>query len=184
MIQINDISIDLKAENLVIDAEIPLGDEGFINHIYIDTQNSYLSTGPSEDLVYEQDITIEDAKDECNSVDENENVRKIRIKIPQESICASLKSNLFIVYLEDNEEKITVGITMWMRPLYNHFLAWIREIGHNCEIPRNFIYLYLQYQAFIVSVRTCNIMEALKIYNKYFHRIQFPGNSSGCNCRR
>lgn len=183
MIQINQIYIDLTAENLIIDAEIPLGDEGFMSHVYIDTQDSYLTTGPSDDTVYEQDITIEDAKDECNSFIDG-NIRKMRIEIPQEAICASLKSNLFIVYLEDNEGKTVIGTAIWMRPLYNRFLAWIREIGHNCEIPRNFIYLYLQYQAFITSIRTCNIMEAIKIYNKYFRRIHFPGNASGCNCRR
>ena len=186
MIQINDIHITNDAFNLIIDAQV-IGDSESINHIYIDTQDSFLTTGPSEDVVYEQDITEENVSDECNAVkiiDEHTFIRKIRLSIPQEAICASLKNNFFIVYLEDDEGKLTTTTVFWHKPLYNSFLRWIREIGYKCEIPRNFIYLFLQYQALITAVRTCNILEAIKIYNKYFHNINMIGVSKGCGCKK
>lgn len=184
MILINDIYINTNGDKLVIDAATDDLDT-IISHIYIDTQDTYLTTGPSDDRVYEHEVTKVDAKDDCNSLTEDENVRKMRIEIPQEDICASLRSNFFIVYIEDGDGNIVIGTALWMRPIFNSFLHWIREINQECELPRHFIYLHLQYQALILAVRTCNLMEAIKIYNKYFHRLKISGtNFKGCSCRR
>ena len=184
MIQINDTYISVNGDRLIIDAETD-DLETIISHIYIDTQDSYLTTGPSDDRVYDHEVVIDDAKDECNSTTDDDKVRKLRIEIPQENICASLRNNFFIIYLEDGNEEIVLSTAMWMRPLFNNFLHWIREINNECELPKNYIYLFLQYQAFITSVRTCNIMEAIKIYNKYFHGLKAIGtNFKGCGCRR
>ena len=113
MIEINDIYINTNGDTLVIDAATDDIDT-IISHIYIDTHDTYLSTGPSEDRVYEHDVTVDDAKDDCNSTTEDEKVRKLKISIPQESICASLKTNLFIVYLEDGDEQVVLGTALWM----------------------------------------------------------------------
>lgn len=205
MIQINNITINKNAEKLIIDAQIisSLAYENcYLKKIYIDTQDSYLSSGPSEDTVYEHDITFEDAKDEYNStieIDQEEKVRKLYIEIPQEAICASLRNNFFIVYIEAAGEADTtkvvccdlnplkIGCVLWMQPLYSRFLAWIREIDNTCEIPVNYNYFFLQYHGLITSIRTCNIMEAIRIYNKYIRNNNIGiGNSHfhGCNCKK
>jgi len=204
MIQINNININKTGDKMRIEAEI-IGDSAFVNRyidkIYIDTHDSYLSTGPSEDTVYEHTVTIEDAADEQNAtalIDNVERVRKLKIDIPQESIDASLQTNMFVVYLEaggtnadtppadccENIE-LVAGCVIWMKPLYNDFLAWSRELNNTCEVPQNFLYKFLHYQAFLVSVRTRNILEAIKIYNKHFKHIVCGshGNHQGCNCR-
>ena len=63
MVQINDISVDLTAQHLVIDAQVD--EEGYwLTKVYVDTQDTYLSTGPSGDLVYEHEVVVEDATDD------------------------------------------------------------------------------------------------------------------------
>lgn len=191
MVSINDISVTLDGNRLVIDAEVD--EEGFwLKKVYIDTQDTYLSSGPSGDVVYEHDVTIEDATDECNSTffpdgSDVAVVRKMRLDIPQEEICASLRDNFFIVYIEagfeGDNDSLVIGTAMWLRHLYNAFLGWIREIERQCEVPRNFIYLYLQYQLMITAIRTCNVMEAINVFNKYFRQIRID-SPKGCGCRR
>lgn len=206
MIQINQIIIDKKGEKLRIDAEI-IGDSAFVNRyikkIYLDTQDSFLTSGPSEDLVYEHEVTVADAADELNAtqtIDSVERVKKLHIEIPQEEITASLQHNMFIVYLEAggvNAEtppadcceniEIVVGAVIWMKPLYGDFLAFNRELNNSCEIPKNFLYIFLQYQAFLVAVRTNNMLEAIRIYNEFLrHKGCIPRTNAkiGCGCRR
>jgi hypothetical protein len=192
MVQINDISVDLTAQHLIIEAKVD--EEGYwLTKVYVDTQDTYLSTGPSGDLVYEHEVVVEDATDDCNSTFVPEGseiavVRKMRLVVPQEAICASLKSNMFIVYIEANNgdiESYVIGTAMWLRPFYDAFLHWIREVERKCDVPRNFIYLFLQYQAMIVAIRTCNVMEAIRLYNKYFKRIDGVygfAKGVGCGC--
>lgn len=206
MIQINNITINKEGNKLRINAEIK-GDSAFFNRyikkIYLDTQDSFLTSGPSEDLVYEHDITTYDAADEQNAIvtiNTVDRVRKLDIEIPQEEIDAALPHNMFIVYLEAGGEntdqppadcceniEIVVGAVIWMKPLYGDFLAFSRELNNSCEIPKNFLYIFLQYQAFLVAVRTNNMLEAIRIYNEFLrHKDCVPrGNAKiGCGCRR
>lgn len=138
--------------------------------------------GETETTEPEQPTILEDAKP-----------RKIHLVIQQKDVCADLKSNFFIIYLEaegDVPDKceanyITTGAVFYMKSLYQAFLSWIRELNKNCEVPKNFIYIYLQYQALLVAVRTCNMMEAIKIYNKYIRHLYGHHHGSprgGCNC--
>lgn len=204
MIQFNDIKINTQADTLSIDVEI-IPDEAFskcyLKKIYIDTQDSYLTSGPSEDVVYTKEIDKGDIDYNIPGsyveIDDDKKVRKLKIDIPQIEIKANLASNFFIVYVEADgiisdtnvnfceTDYMGVGCVFHMRKVYQGFISWIREIANSCEIPKNFIYSYLQYQALLTSVRTGNMMEAIKIYNKYIKNIQgVGGNINGCSCRR
>lgn len=198
MIQINDIKINPQADTLTIDAEIKPNEafgNCYIKKIYIDTQDSYLTSGPSEDLVYEKEISDEDIVSTV-VINGEPKARKVVVEIPQINIEANLSSNFFIVYIEAEgtispnascceSDFMVVGCVFWMRRVYQGFLNWIKEIANTCEIPKNFIYAFLQYQALLTSVRTGNMMEAIKIYNKYIRNIQgIGGNINSCGCRR
>ena len=189
MIEIRNININPQGDKLVIDANIvsnTIFDNCYIKKVYIDTQNTYTVSGPSENTVYEKDITTDDADkflpNSTITIDEKEYVRNLHLVISEEEICANLQSDFFIIYIQSDgdfdKSKISKcdsstlisGCVFWMRPLYSDFLGFVRELNQSCEVPRNFIYLYLQYQALLVAVRTGNMLEAIEIFKKFIMR--------------
>lgn len=185
MIHIKHLNINPRGDKLIIDAGIvvdSLFKDCYIKKIFIDTQDTYTIAGPSERTVYELDITEYDASMEPNSkfeLDDCVRVRDIHVVIPQEEICASLKSDFLIVYIQADgnfdksqisrceSSQIVVGCVYWMKPMYNQFLAFIRELNERCDVPRNYIYKFMQYHALQAAVSTGNMVEAIMIFNKY-----------------
>lgn len=185
MIEIRNITITPRGDKMIIDANIEL-DESFencfIKEVFIDTQDTYTMSGPSENIVYRKLITKDDASklpESTITINGVEKVRNLHLVIYEEEICASLMSDFFVVYIQadgvfDKSEvsrcdsfNVVLGCCFWMWPLYKEFMNFIRELNTKCEVPRNFIYTYLKYQGLITSVRTGNVADAIFLYSKY-----------------
>ena len=208
MIEIRNITITPRGDKMIIDANIEL-DEAFencfIKEVFIDTQDTYTMSGPSENIVYRKLITKNDASklpESTISINGVEKVRNLHLEICEEEICANLMSDFFVVYIQadgvfDKSEvsrcdsfNVVLGCCFWMWPLYKEFMNFIRELNTKCEVPRNFIYTYLKYQGLITSVRTGNIADAIFLYSKYImtrHNSRHDYNNNhddvhcGCN---
>lgn len=185
MIEIRNITITPKGDKMIIDANIEL-DEAFencfIKEVFIDTQDTYTMSGPSENIVYRKLITKDDASklpESTITINGVEKVRNLHLVICEEEICANLMSDFFVVYIQadgvfDKSEvsrcdsfNVVLGCCFWMWPLYKEFMNFIRELNTKCEVPRNFIYTYLKYQGLITSVRTGNVADAIFLFDKY-----------------
>lgn len=185
MIEIRNITITPRGDKMIIDANIEL-DEAFencfIKEVFIDTQDTYTMSGPSENIVYRKLITKDDASklpESTITINGVEKVRDLHLVICEEEICASLMSDFFVVYIQADGEfnksevsrcdsfNVVLGCCFWMWPLYKEFMNFIRELNTKCEVPRNFIYTYLKYQGLITSVRTGNVADAIFLFDKY-----------------
>ena len=89
MIQFNELRITPEGNKLIIDASIQNFAEYediYISSIQIDTQDTYVTPGPSKEPKYSQ--TIEG------------NEKNIRVEIDYDNSMLNLKNNLFFVYIK------------------------------------------------------------------------------------
>ena len=121
MIQFNELRITPDGKKLVIDASVK--DLNYYNNVYIDavivdTQNTYVSSGPSSKPVFYYEVATNPSViytlpecDGCTPVRDNtdkeicftgleENGEKrIRLELDEKTLGASLSSDLFFVYI-------------------------------------------------------------------------------------
>lgn len=184
MVQFNELRVSKDGEILIIDASIrdlPYYKDVYIKNIIVDTQDTYISSGPSKNAIYTKEWP------------ENQNNKKVRVELPIET---SFKDNLFFVYIKTKgiptadtpcglDNNIILGITFWEMPLYDVFMNNIKSLEETCEVPKNFIDVLLKFKAFEVAVNTEHYNQAIKYYNKFIKSINSNSttiNNKLCNC--
>lgn len=184
MIQFNELRVSKDGKTLIIDASVrnlPYYKDVYIKDIIVDTQDTYISSGPSNKAIY------------TNKLAEDQNNKNIRIELP---IDLSSKNNLFFVYIGTKgtptadtpcglDDSTTLGVTFWEMPLYDAFMNNINSLEKTCEVPKNFIDVLLKFKAFEVAVNTEHYNQAIKYYNKFIKPINSNNttiNNKFCNC--
>lgn len=77
------------------------------------------------------------------------------------------------------------GIVFDVCKIYSAIMQNIKEIDCNsCDIPLNFMNIYLQYMAFKYAIITCNYTDAILRFNKMFGRKYNTTISSNCGCNK
>lgn len=182
MITFQELRITPDGQKLIIDArvlDLPYYNEVYIDSVYIDTQDTYSDTNPHHNPVYSKQI--------------EGNNKKIRLELTNADFLESLKDNLFFVYIVTKgtpsfdtpctmDEKTTLGVTLWTCPLYNAIMSNIKDLENNCDVPKHFIDILLQFKAFKISVESEHYIQAIKYYNKFIKRIDINTNINKCNC--
>ena len=173
----------VQKERLTIVAEVreieDYYDNVYIDKIIVDTQDTFTTSGPSENAIYS--VTIDGDK------------KRVSISLSATTLGLSdLEHTMFFVYAKAKgnpapttpcgfDEEYSMGVTFAFCPIYNTTVQYIREIENSCEIPKNFIDMILQFKAIQYSIDTGHYVQAIKYYNKFFKKLNI-GAHSNCGC--
>lgn len=183
MILFNELRITPDGKTLIIDASIE--DLSYyrnmtIDSIIIDTQDTYISNGPSSNPIYTY-----------QEVDQTQNAR---ITLTTKDLNTSLCGSMFFVYVTargtpspdtpcDLDNSKTLGTVINLFPIYEQTLQYLKEINNECNIPKGFIDMTLRLKSIELCVRTGNYPQAIRYWNKFFKNISYiskPNNKCGC----
>lgn len=214
MVIINELRITPDGGNLIIDASVEnLSYYKNVNiaAVIIDTQDTFVSSGPSNRAIYhrsyESEHNIISTIDDCGSIKTEDScecngiltaqkygTKHIRIVLTGKDLGVSLNDNIFFVYIVANgipspctpcgmDNLYTMGIAYNLRPLYNMGMSYIRELSEECSMPRNFIDYILRFKAFELSLKTGNYPLAIEYWRKFFKNMTSSiSKSKGCGC--
>ena len=167
MIVINYVNIKEDGHTMSISAVIngpalPL--TTFFDSIVIDTQDTYLSTGPSTTPIYTKSIVDESG---------HHTLTTINIDIDLSQLGVDITKTMFFVYFKETSTETIVGetklaVTMSLRNYYVSALTNLKELDYKCEIPKDFIDTYLLVQAILLCLETKSYEMAIRYWNKYY----------------
>ena len=168
MVQFNELRIIPNGQKLIIDVSIKdleYYTDVYLDSIQIDTQDSFVESGPSSEVVYTEVIEGD--------------TKSIRLELGTGDLLPTLNDNLFFVYIRTKgtpavntpcgmDNITTLGVVSNLYPLYQHAFSYIKELSDTCSIPKNFINYILQYKAFELAIKTGHYTEAIKYWKKFF----------------
>ena len=144
MVQFNELKITPDGQRLIIDVSIK--DLEYYTNVYldtiqIDTQDTFVESGPSSEVVYTKVIEGD--------------TKLVRLELGTGDLLPTLSDNLFFVYVRIKgtpaantpcgmDNIITLGVVSNLYPLYQHAFSYIKELNDTCSIPKNFINYILQ----------------------------------------
>lgn len=214
MVIINELRITPDGKNLIVEATVEnltYYKDVNIAAVIIDTQDTYISSGPSNRAIYHQSFekephivsTIQDCSSvttsdgcECNGIVTAQKYGKknVRLILDKKDLGISLDDSIFFVYIVTNgtpspctpcgmDNLYTMGIAYNLRPLYNLGMNYIRELADNCSMPKNFIDYILRFKAFELSLRTGNYTLAIDYWKRFFkNKTSSISKPKGCGC--
>lgn len=75
-----------------------------------------------------------------------------------------------------------VRATMYMKPFYDQFMSYIKELGNTCQVPQGLIDTILKLKAINTAVDCGHYTEAIKWYNQFFNsNSNIVTSNCGCN---
>lgn len=184
-----------------------------LDSIVIDTQDTYTQNGPSSKAVFKYVVAEEDydsiyslpenyscapvqdeqSKNYCFTIDDYSK-KSIKLILSSEDLGVPIAGNMFFVYAiasgepsadtpsELRESKI-VGTAINTYPIYKQSVAYTKELGETCNIPKNFIDYIFRIKALDLAIKTGNYQEAIKYWNKFFKILNYRvETSSSCGC--
>ena len=187
MVTFQELRITPDGQNLIIDVSVIRNpsyyQDVYLDTIQIDTQDTFIESGPSSKTVYNTIIKGVEGK----------SLKSIRLTLDAGDLLPSLNSNLFFVYVKVKgtpsadtpcgmDNITTLGVVFNFYPLYQHAFNYIKELSNTCSIPKNFINYILQYKAFEFAIKTGHYTEAIKYWKKFFMKIKNSAITSNCGC--
>lgn len=183
MVQFQELRITPDGKKLIIDVSVKnlkYYTNVYLDAIQIDTQDTFVESGPSSEVVYDTGTIKGD-------------VKSVRVELGTGDLLPSLNDNLFFVYVRTKgtpaantpcgmDNVTTLGVVSNLYPLYQHALSYIKELSNTCSIPKNFINYILQYKAFELAIKTGHYTEAIKYWKKFFMGIKDSVITSNCGC--
>lgn len=214
MLVLNECRITEDGKYLVVEASVDSLNwykEVYIKHVIIDTDETWIPSGPSSTPVYQQEFELkdstvsslcgqavtEDNDCKCGNIilPDKQGKKNIRLYLSAKDIgLSSLNSNIFFVYVIASgypdpmtpcgmDNSTITGVALNLRLIYNAAMGYIKSLGDTCEIPKGFIDIFLKYKALELSLKTGNYPEAFKMW-KYLLGIGKSSNipNKGCRC--
>lgn len=213
MVILEQCRIDSEGKHLIIEAAIEnlsYYKDVNIAAVIIDTQDTFIDSGPSNRAIYhvsyEEEDYVVDSIEDCSSIKTEESCKcsnivtaqkhghkKVRLCLTEKDLGVSLNDNIFFVYIVTNgipspctpcgmDNLYTMGVAVNLRPIYNMAMGYIKELDSNCLIPRGFIDMILRIKAFKLSLRTGNYPMAFKQWNTLFKNKVRVSPNRGCGC--
>lgn len=193
MIKFNELRV--HNGHLLIDAEVrhteklingqivDLYEDVYISQIKIDTQDTFLTTGPSENLIYESNISA-GTKHITLDIDASD------FFVEYQNI--DMNKTMFFVYVIAEgtpspytpcgmDNMTSVGVTFSTCPIYNETIQYAKEIEKDCILPKAFINMILQYKAIQYSIVSGHYTQAVNYYKKFYNGLN-TDIKSPCNC--
>lgn len=182
MVQFNELRITPDGQKLIIDVsvkDLEYYTDVYLDSIQIDTQDTFVESGPSSEVVYTKTI--------------DGNSKSVRLELGTGDLLPTLNDNLFFVYIRTKgapsidtpcgmDNSITLGTVLNKYPIYSDIMQYVKEVNADCIIPKHFIDKYLRFKAFEISIITDHYTEAIKYYNKFIKNIDNTATNLNCGC--
>lgn len=210
MLIFNELRITPDGQYLIIDVSVSNAEyySGIsIQSIIIDTQDTYISSGPSNTPIYSYQVTegsltkvytscdcspVLDSDRSYCLVADNRNIRLVLNKLDLNNV--DLSNNMFFVYAVatgtpapetpcgmDNSVVMKTAVNLY--PTYCTTMQLLKELDCSCEIPRNLINVILRLKALEMCIKTGNYLQAIEYWKKYFMLNNSTNfNSTRCGC--
>ena len=185
MIRFATLKVSGECRQLVIDASIEaysFYDDVYIDSVVIDTQDTFITSGPSSSSVY------------TKSIDGNSKHVTLILDKTDFNAAVDFGKDLFFVYITVKgtmapdtpcgyDRYYDLGIAVNIHNLYKSLMGGIRQVEETCNIPKQLIDKYLQLKAFTTSLKTGNYTLAIKYWNKFFRNCVITDDTSTkCKC--
>lgn len=204
MVIFNECKADIINNKLIIDVSIDdtiYSKDVGIGAIHVVKSKDFVSesTLPENKVtVWEYTDTPDIEVSEDVVVDEQQEIvykKRVRINFSKKELDImniSLNDILFI-YVEtigvpsENtpcgcDNKYSMCVTFNLKGIYNKAMSYLRELDNTCDIPKNFINLFLKLKAFELSLQTGNYNKAISLWNTLGNKtLTVPNNKCGCN---
>ena len=205
MIHYNNLYITEDSKYLVIDVAIDEDstyDDVYLDRIAIDTQDTYITNGPSNNAkifrIGEDDIegpSINGIEEVKNSSKDIKKVKHTKLTLSAKDLGANLNKDMLFIYStasgfipEDKQDAIKyitntiLNVVVNTYEVYKSIIPLIKEIGELCKDPISFIDRELQIKAVEYSIKNGNYLLAIKYWKKYFMDNTITSSSNKCNC--
>ena len=199
MLIFNELRITPDQKYLIIDVSVDnqkYYENVQIDSIIIDTQDTYIDSGPSNNPIFTYNLTEENSNitqvyidnytpvlDEdtsyCYVESEEKQNKSIRLILNYQDLNVSLQDNMFFVYAiaigtpsADTpcgmDNAIVKGTIVNLYPIYCKTIQYLKELDDSCVVPKNFIDMIIKLKALELSIKTGNSFQAIEYWNKYF----------------
>lgn len=209
MITVNECRVVDDA--LIVEAAVDVFDflkDVEIGSVAIDTDETFVTGGPSEKPVYKVEFKTDYARRLATAPDGDTEGGKtgprrkpergrpckhVRLRVRAKDMgLDTLSDNLFFVYLMATgapapstpcgmDKRMAVAVAVDMRRVYSGAMAHIREIGR-CEMPAAFIDFMLKAKVVELSVLTGNLGAAAEYWKRLFIDKTDVRSVSDCGC--
>lgn len=150
----------------------------FIDEVIIDTQDTFLKSGPSATPVYKYKTT--------------DNIKDLILTVSDIDLLCNLENTMFFVYVKTKgspsidvpcgmDNTISLGVTVDSYNIYKKALKYIKEAYNECTIPKYFIDFILRWKAFQICLKTRDYPLAITYWNKFIGSISTT-KTSNCGC--
>lgn len=203
MIVFDQLNITPDGKHLVIEARVDTLDyfkDVEIDSIVIDSQDTYVDNGPSQNPVYIKEFTVEDDLSvsipccDCDACEEGRRLtRHIKILLSDRDLNVSLNNTILFVYViakgypspdtpcgYDNSK--TMGVVVNLYPYYQSMMNGIKEIADDCSVPKQFINNVLRFKAVELAIKTGNYIQAIKYWKMFFSPDKLKATTKPCGC--
>ena len=205
MIHYNNLYITEDSKYLVIDVAIDEDstyDNVYLYRIAIDTQDTYITNGPSNNakIIFLDEGDVE--KPSMNGIGEVKNsgkdvkkVKHTKLTLSAKDLGVNLNKDMLFIYSTasgfipgdkpDATKYITdtiLNVVVNTYEVYKSIIPLIKEIGELCKDPISFIDRELQIKAVEYSIKNSNYLLAIKYWKKYFMDNTITSSSNKCNC--
>lgn len=207
MIHYNNLYITEDSKYLVIDVSIdeePYYKDVYLDTISIDTQDTFVPNGPSDNAKV---FTIR--KDNLNKVYVNneevlvnsenvyiegtDKVKHIKLCLTAKELDVNLSKDMLFVYTIatgtpspetpcncDINKILSVVVNTY--GIYKSIIPLIKEISDTCKEPLSFINRELQIKAVEYAIKSSNYILAIKYWKKYFMNSITTTSFNKCSC--
>ena len=182
MIKFNELRI-LDNSKLLISISVldsPNYKDVSLDSIIIDTQDTFMTTGPSQNAIYEK--KIKRSIDNPNITDEDQDIIKsFSIELDSLDLTVPIDKNMFFVYVitrgnptidtpcgKDN--KTTIGVAMDIQKLFDKGIYLLKGLEDKCNIPKDLMMHILLLKALEISVATKHYLKTIEYWRLLFNR--------------
>lgn len=176
MIKLEKHQLSPNGKFLQIGASIenaPYYDNMHISQLIVDTDKTYLTTGPSTTPLFQ--IVYDEDTREINEVFDTD----------------SIDNNLFFIYIIadgelgadtpcDMKDKTTMAVAFNKKLLYKEGSFYLGQVD-GCTPSPAFIDYILRTKAFETALRNCNYVRAIELWNSFFKKAKSVVRSK-CGC--
>lgn len=205
MIHYNNLYITEDSKYLVIDVAIDEDstyDNVYLHRIAIDTQDTYITNGPSNNakIIFLDEGDVE--KPSMNGIGEVKNsgkdikkVKHTKLTLSAKDLGVNLNKDMLFIYStasgfipEDKPDVLKyitdtiLNVVVNTYEVHKSIIPLIKEIGELCKDPISFIDRELQIKAVEYSIKNSNYLLAIKYWKKYFMDNTITSSSNKCNC--
>lgn len=183
MIKFNDLRVNDCDKTLIIDASVlslAYYTNVYIDSIIIDTQDTYIRTGPSSNAIYTHTVAG--------------NNKTARIELTTADLGdINMDNTLFFVYVVakgtpapntpcgmDNIN--TIGTVSNLYPIYKTAITLLSEADNTSCSAINLINFIIKMNGLDLALKTCNYQTAIKYWNKFFKVDYFASITNNCGC--